>query len=220
MSEKPIFESQAGPGEEASIKYLVKLSFPIIVMYLSFTVMQFVDRFMVSRLGTGALAAILPAGMVSFLPGSFAIGVTASITTYVSQSLGRGETKSCSGYCWQGIYMGLVYSLVVAAIMWPSAGWIFKMMSQPAEIIGKEVVYFRIMLYAQFVCVFIWCSSQFFVGIHRPVVTMYAALCGQWLPSSGRRERSAPCFEVYKNSPQDTPPEDLVTDIYLPLEPK
>jgi AraC family transcriptional regulator len=48
----------------------------------------------------------------------------------------------------------------------------------------------------------------------------YAKLLGQWLPRSGRRLRSAPCFEVYFNSPENTGPEDLVTDICAPLETK
>jgi AraC family transcriptional regulator len=46
----------------------------------------------------------------------------------------------------------------------------------------------------------------------------YAALCGQWAPQCGRELRSAPCFEIYLNSPESTEPEDLLTDIYLPLE--
>ncbi len=165
--------------DETSVKYMLKLAGPMIVTTISFTIMQFVDRFMVSRLGTDALAAILPAGMVSFLPGSFAIGVMVSVSTFVSQSLGRAAIRDCSSYCWQAIYMGLIYFLVVVAVMWPSASFIFKLMGQPDEIIGMEVVYFRIMLYAQVISVFIWCSSQFFMGIHRPIITMYAALCGQ-----------------------------------------
>nr|MEE4266903.1 GyrI-like domain-containing protein [Candidatus Krumholzibacteria bacterium] len=46
----------------------------------------------------------------------------------------------------------------------------------------------------------------------------YAALMGRWLPSSGRRYKLDPTREVYLNSPESTPPEDLVTEIYLPLE--
>ena len=46
----------------------------------------------------------------------------------------------------------------------------------------------------------------------------YAKLLGQWLPRSGRELRSTPCFESYLNSPENTEPEDLVTDIYAPLE--
>lgn len=48
----------------------------------------------------------------------------------------------------------------------------------------------------------------------------YAALLGQWLPGSGRRCLVEPTREVYFNSPENTEPEDLVTDIYLPLEDK
>jgi AraC family transcriptional regulator len=46
----------------------------------------------------------------------------------------------------------------------------------------------------------------------------YTKLCGQWLPAAGREPRSAPALEIYCNSPRDTPPEDLFTEIYIPLE--
>ena len=48
----------------------------------------------------------------------------------------------------------------------------------------------------------------------------YAALLGRWLPDSGRRFKMDPTREVYLNDPESTDPEDLVTDIYLPLEDK
>ncbi len=54
-------------------------------------------------------------------------------------------------------------------------------------------------------------------GPYENLAATYAVLCGEWLPSSGRELRSAPSLEFYRNSPQDTKPEDLVTDIYMPL---
>jgi DNA gyrase inhibitor GyrI len=47
----------------------------------------------------------------------------------------------------------------------------------------------------------------------------YRWLFNEWLPTSGRELRTAPCLEVYVNDPATTPPEDLVTEIYLPLVP-
>jgi AraC family transcriptional regulator len=47
----------------------------------------------------------------------------------------------------------------------------------------------------------------------------YAKLLGQWLPRSGRELRSEPSLEFYLNAPESTDPEDLITDIYAPLEP-
>ncbi|GAI87662.1 unnamed protein product, partial [marine sediment metagenome] len=133
----------------------------------------------IPNFGTEALAAILPAGFVSFIPGGFAIGAITSLNTFVSQSLGRGDKRDCSNYFWQAIYMGIVYFLAVVVIMWPTAPWIFKMMGHPPTVVGMEVIYLRIMLYAHIIAVINWSSGQFFMGIHRPIITMYASLCGQ-----------------------------------------
>ena len=171
--------SPKDPACETSLGYLLKLSAPVIVSTLSFTIMQFVDRLMVSRLGTDALAAVLPAGFVSMLPSGLALGATASLSTFVSQSLGRGQKTACSSYFWQMIYMGVLYALTVAVIMWPAAPLIFRMMGQPTGVVEMEVVYLRIMLYAQVVAIINWSSNQFFMGIHRPAITMVSSLCGQ-----------------------------------------
>jgi len=178
MNDKSRLEIRDGV-DETSLGYMLKLATPMVVTTISFTIMQFVDRFMVSRLGTEALAAILPAGVVSFVPGAFAIGAMTSLNTFVSQSLGRGDKISCSNYFWQVMYIGVAYLAVVLAIMWPAAPHIFKMMGQPPAVCVMEVIYLRIMLYAQIVAIINWASSQFFMGIHRPIITMYAALCGQ-----------------------------------------
>ena len=179
MTDKSTLLSQSHTTDETSLRYMLKLAAPMVVTTTSFTIMQFVDRYMVSRLGTEALAAILPAGLVSFLPSGFAIGAMASLNTFVSQSLGRGDKKNCSNYFWQAIYMGLAYFLAVVAIMWPAAPWIFEMMGQPPPVAEMEVIYFRIMLYAHVLAVINWAGSQFFMGIHRPIITMCASLCGQ-----------------------------------------
>ncbi len=47
----------------------------------------------------------------------------------------------------------------------------------------------------------------------------YSLLCGEWIPRSGRLLRGAPCLEIYLNDPEGTEPEELLTDIYVPLEP-
>ena len=57
---------------------------------------------------------------------------------------------------------------------------------------------------------------------HRgPYATLGAAwqwLYGKWLPQSGEEPRDAPPFELYVNDPRDTPPDQLRTDIRLPLK--
>jgi len=46
----------------------------------------------------------------------------------------------------------------------------------------------------------------------------YRWLFGEWLPGSGRELKSAPSLEVYRNDPNTTPPEQLVTEIRVPLQ--
>jgi len=75
--------------------------------------------------------------------------------------------------------MGLFFSLVVLAAMWPAAPAIFRMLGHEPAVADMEVIYLRIMLYAQIVAISVWSTSQFFMGIHRPVIMMYSAICGQ-----------------------------------------
>jgi AraC family transcriptional regulator len=49
---------------------------------------------------------------------------------------------------------------------------------------------------------------------------VYDWLFGDWLVQSGREAADAPVFEDYLNSPRDTPPTELRTDIHPPLRPE
>ena len=56
------------------------------------------------------------------------------------------------------------------------------------------------------------------VGPYETLVTTYGRLCGEWLPAHGREPAAGPCIEFYRNDPKSTPPGELVTDIYVPVE--
>ena len=57
-------------------------------------------------------------------------------------------------------------------------------------------------------------------GPYERLAQAYDWLYAAWLPTGGREPRNAPPFEVYLNTPQNTAPENLLTEVYLPLEPK
>jgi AraC family transcriptional regulator len=54
-------------------------------------------------------------------------------------------------------------------------------------------------------------------GPYSDMKAAYDWLFGDWLAQSGREPADAPVIEEYLNSPRDTPPTELRTDIYLPL---
>ena len=57
------------------------------------------------------------------------------------------------------------------------------------------------------------------IGPYSNINQTYDRLFGDWLPSSGCEPASIPAFERYLNTPYDTAPENLRTDIYVPLLP-
>ena len=54
-------------------------------------------------------------------------------------------------------------------------------------------------------------------GPYEKLSETYATLCGQWIPAQGREIAAAPSFEIYKNNPQKTKPEKLLTEVHVPL---
>ena len=54
-------------------------------------------------------------------------------------------------------------------------------------------------------------------GPYTLLPTAYDQIYGTWLPASGEVPSDYPSFEIYLNSPMDTAPEDLLTQICVPL---
>ncbi len=54
-------------------------------------------------------------------------------------------------------------------------------------------------------------------GAYSGLRDAWDGLYGTWLPKSGREPADIPPFEIYLNDPTDTAPDDLLTDICIPL---
>ena len=57
------------------------------------------------------------------------------------------------------------------------------------------------------------------VGPYAELHHVWARLYHEWLATSGRLPADAPCYEIYLNSPSDTPAAELITEICIPLQP-
>ncbi|MEA3366293.1 MAG: MATE family efflux transporter, partial [Candidatus Hydrogenedentes bacterium] len=153
---------------------VAKMAAPIVFGQLSYVLMQFIDQIMVARLGTTALAATGPAGLWFFICSTFFLGISACVSTFAAQSLGRGQKEQGASYAWQGVYIGFLGGLFGMGV-WPLADDLFGLMGHTAEVTRLEVQYFRIrMLGFVFLC---WQASltSFFQAVNRPGVPMYTA---------------------------------------------
>ena len=55
-------------------------------------------------------------------------------------------------------------------------------------------------------------------GPYEKLCDVYNKAYAEWLPTSGKKARQAPCFEQYLNNPQRLKPEDYLTEIHIPVE--
>jgi len=167
-------------GRPASLGRVLALSGPMIVATVSHTVMQFVDFAMVSQLGTAAQAAVSPAGMAVFLPIALGIGTMTAVNTFASQALGRGRLSECSAYAWQAVWVALAGGLLPVPLALGAVPF-WRWVGHEAPLQPLEVAYSQVLLLSVLPAMLAHALSNFFNGIHRPMVMMIAALASNAL---------------------------------------
>lgn len=168
------------PDRWGGLHEILRMAGPIILGSLSFAFMQFVDQLMVAQLGPEALAAIGSAGVWSYTMATFFIGVVSCVTTFVSQSVGRGRLADCARYTWQGIYISLAAG-AVAFVFWPLSDAMFGAMGHSAEVTRLEVIYFKIRLFSYGLIACQVATASFFQSISRPLVPMYCTFAANFV---------------------------------------
>jgi len=56
-----------------------------------------------------------------------------------------------------------------------------------------------------------------YIGPYEGLGDAWSRFMSEWLPSTDERTSDGVSYEVYLNDPSDTAPEDLITDMYIPL---
>src|SRR3954454_12854432 len=92
----------------SALRELLALAAPTVAQMASYTVMQFIDTWLLSHYGSNKLTGLEPtaasnAGLFAFSLISLGFGAMFVVNTLVSQSYGRGDKPACGRYLWQGI---------------------------------------------------------------------------------------------------------------------
>lgn len=61
------------------------------------------------------------------------------------------------------------------------------------------------------------CAVLHYKGPYSGLPAAWHGFYCDWLPTSGETMSGIPSFEIYRNDPTDTPEDDLLTDICVPL---
>ncbi|WP_319780912.1 MATE family efflux transporter [Maridesulfovibrio sp.] len=182
-------------------KHVLDISMPLAVSMASTTIMQVTDRIFLGRYSMEAIAAALPAGILSFLFISFFMGVASYINVFIAQYTGAAKPERVASSLWQGIYFALGSWLVLGAMGF----WLTPLLESgghPPEVLKLEIQYFRILMLGAGLPVLDTALSGFFAGrgLTRTVMVVnmigaavnipldYALINGVWIfPEMGIR---------------------------------
>ena len=156
---------------------LMRLAIPTVAQMASYTVMQFIDTWLLSRLGTAEPTAAANAGMFAFSLISFGVGTLFVVNTLVSQSFGRGDFKACGQYLWQGIWFGIVFAALMLPLLFllPS---MFRAFGHEPNLVRLEDIYLRIVLCCLIGKLLSTALGQFLLATDRPSMVMIATVIG------------------------------------------
>jgi MATE family multidrug resistance protein len=162
-------------GRWEGVREVMAMSWPIILGSLSYTVMDFSDKFMAGWLGTAALAAAPAAALWSFTLSTMFLGALGCVSTFVAQSLGREDYENCGRYAWQGLYLAVVAG-AATVLFWPVSTIIFSHTQMSAEAQQLAEGFFQIRLLGYIAMA--WCTvlAAFFQAVSRPFLPMWASL--------------------------------------------
>ena len=165
------------PTGSAAVAEMLRLAGPTVAQMASYTVMQFIDTWMLSRLGTTGPTAAGNAGMFAFSLVSFGVGTLFVVNTLVSQTYGRGEFKECGRYLGQGIWFSFAFAifLVPFIVVLPAA---FRGFGHEPELVAMESLYLRIVLANAVFKLLGTAFSQFLLATNRPGAVMMSTIAG------------------------------------------
>lgn len=163
------------PPDSHLLAYMIRKAGPLIVINMTMVVMQLADAIMVAHLGDETMAAIMPAGLLYFVPVAFAMGLLSAVNTFVSQCLGRRWREGCGIYGWQGIWLGAAFGVLMLPLIWV-APHVVALLGHEPDVQALEVEYFTAIIWCALPALVVTALSNFFVGIHRPKPLMNYAL--------------------------------------------
>ncbi|MEZ6164873.1 MAG: MATE family efflux transporter [Phycisphaerales bacterium] len=165
----------------SALKEMLVIAIPSVATMSSYTIMQFADKLMVSRIGPEPVyvSAQSNGGILSWTLIAFLLGMTGVVNSFVSQNLGAGKPERGAAYTFNALYMSIAYYLVFVIPMTLAVPFYFsRLHSEPemATLVELETQYAVIMLMGTLPMMLARTLHHYFYGLHRPWVVLISAL--------------------------------------------
>jgi MATE family multidrug resistance protein len=160
---------------------MLRIAIPSVATMSSYTIMQFADKLMVSRIGPEPVyvSAQSNGGILSWTLIAFLLGLTGVVNSFVSQNLGAGKPEKGAAYAWNGLWMCAVYYVLIvvpAMFVVPAYFQMIHADESMSMLLELETEYAVIILAGS---IGVMCSRtihHYFYGLHRPWVVLISAL--------------------------------------------
>ena len=149
-------------------RHIIQLATPIILGMLSINILDIVDTAMIGRLGDNALAATGFASFLFFVSFAATTGIAGGIQTITARRLGENKHDECGLPLSAGIFLVLVYSLILIGIMSFAAPTILGYFSSDANVIQLSQDYYMWRLPGILAIGVSLCFRGFWNGIKEP----------------------------------------------------
>jgi multidrug resistance protein, MATE family len=157
--------------DNASYKTIFKVAAPLILQMSSLMLMQVIDAIFLSRYSPDAVAAVITAGLASWLITCIFNGTAGFTSTLVAQYAGAGQESRIPAIIRQGLYFSIVSGLIVAAVTMFS-GYFFQWAGH-AEIVQRyEKIFFNLLCWNAFFNIAASAISGYFSGLGKTTIIM------------------------------------------------
>ena len=160
-----------------TVKVVWRISYPLIISMMSYTIMQFSNRVFLAWYSSDALAACVPAGLISFTFICFFMGVCIYTNVFVAQFYGSKKYAKLTVALWQGVWVGVISLLVIAAFV-PLGLYFINSSNHTDAVKILERKYFTIVtLFGGFAPIS-YALASFFTGQGKTKITMLVNALG------------------------------------------
>ncbi len=162
------------PGRTNVLKRLLSIALPVVVSHATDTIMLFVDRLFLSRLGEQYLSAALSGGITLLMVSSLFVGTVGYTNAIVAQLYGADRKTSCPVATFQGMLLTLLCYPIILGIS-PLARYLFIVAGQSPQQVALAYQYYQVLIFGSIFLVFRFAISGFFLGIGRTRVVMISS---------------------------------------------
>ena len=129
---------------------LWSLAWPMTVSSTIMTLGPFIDAIWIGKLGTASMAGVTISGTVVMLINSLIMGLFTGLRAMVARFVGAGDNEKANHVSQQAFVIGIVLSLIMAAVGQFFAESILRLWDLEPEVIAAGATYMRIELIGTF----------------------------------------------------------------------